>query len=258
MSSFSTLKASSIKTSDVMTRPSSPINPRTTPLASQSSMGNQAINRFLSLGPSGQPGSSGDEGLIVITDEIASAECVDFFLRDPEVSDERTGTLVHKALQNWMDEKGRFGERFRLALPTGSKAPLMDNSYTVGGPRQGPGYFDLAYKSNQLRVVEGAELKPANAKGYADALVELQWYLDKGNADEELKREHGITEFRPMEPWKFPLPHTLYVESRRFRLIWCAPGIILYKEIGRKKDRDAEEKKVTEANPAKGKSQQRA
>jgi len=196
--------------------------------------------------------------LIVITDEVTVAECVDIFLKDPELSDERTGTLVHKALQNWMDEKGRFGERFTLALSTGSKAPLMDKSYAVGGPRQGPGYFDLAYKSNQLRVVEGAELKPANAKGYTDALVELQWYLEKGNADEELKRRYGITEFRPMEPWKFPLPRPLYVEGRRFRLIWCAPGIILYKELGRKKNRDAKNKRGTDVSPAKEKSQQRA
>jgi hypothetical protein len=258
MSLFTTSKIPPKRTSELMTYSSSLSSPRTEILASQNPMENQAFSRFVRLGSSEQSNDWESEKLIVITDELTSAECVDFFMRDPEVSDQRTGTLVHKALQDWMDK--RFGKRFKLPLPTGSKAPLEEKSHVVGGVRQGPGYFDLAYTSEQLRIVEGAELKPANVNGYTDGLEELKWYLDKGNADEDLKRRHGIIEFRPMEPWKFPLPRPLYVESRRFRLIWCSPGVILYKEIAkRKSERDEEATKRTQpAKLAKGSGHQKA
>src|SRR5262245_33223287 len=216
----------------------------------QRSVGNQAVNRYLGLGSLAQSQGEKEESLVVITDEGSTQECTDFYIRDPEISDTRTGTLVHKALQNWMDANG-FGERFKPALPTGSKAPLKDKRQIIGGRRQGPGYFDLAYKSERLRTVEGAEVKPANPNGFTEGIEDLKWYLDKGNSDEDFKRQNGIIEFRPMEPWKFHLPHPLYVESRMFRLIWCMPGLILYKEVTERKKKRDQKTKTNEASKIK-------
>jgi hypothetical protein len=176
---------------------------------------------------------------------VQAAACADIIGRSPEISDAKTGMLVHDAIWHWF--RDNYGPPLQLSIAAGSSAVLRDDKkYVASGE---PGSPDLAYRSKLAGTIELGEIKPANAEGYALGAVQLQHYIDKGNADEGLKRQYGVTRFTEMQPSKFPLPRTLWVMGRRYALLWCTPGLLLYKQVEKQeRDKDKREDSARQAS----------
>jgi|CXWL01.1.fsa_nt_gi hypothetical protein len=187
--------------------------------------------------------SGSNQEYLGILESSENKQCYDSLTMEPGKSDCVTGTLVHEEILRWFEQNYGESETKKILFPTGSKAPLRDEPYTIGGKCQGAGYPDIAYLSEKYGVMEIAEIKSANPEEFATGLIDLHHYIEKGNSDETLKKLLGVNSFIPMVPWKFPLPDFLYVidvfrRQRKFRVMWCAPGIILYKELKNHEDED--------------------
>ena len=182
------------------------------------------------------------------TNAGAQPGCWAFITVNPEKSTLRKGTAVHGAIRDQISDllAARYGRRVPVHMPDASAAPFKDkNRITGGGKREGEGDVDLAFCNAPAKTMMLAELKPANLRGLTDGEPQLQNYIDKGNANEDLKKRLQVTEFVRMDPDPRTLPRPAWWMGRAFELQWCVAGIVLYKEI--KNDEDEEKQKEQRA-----------
>ena len=169
------------------------------------------------------------------------------------VSDKGTGNAVEAAI------KSRFPHKLeRIEFPDASSAPYRtEGRGTVIEPQEiggmlGGGRPDIAVKSKAGMAMLLAELKPGNVVGVGLGIDQLANYIEKGNSRDnaDLRARLGVKVFTPMLPTFWEPPKSLRVDTRRFRVYWMGPGLLLYKEIGGKKKKKKNEK-------SKGKAQQK-
>src|SRR5688572_29815083 len=158
----------------------------------------------------------------------------------------RKGTTVHRVIREQLSAyfAPRYGPRVSVQIPGGSFEPYRDKSGLKigGGPRQGQGDFDLAFRSMAGSVMLVAEVKPDNLEGRLGG-QQLEHYINHANRDEDLKKKHGVRVFSPMLPDRFDLLPTIYAEGRAYAIRWDGPGLLLYREIPRDKDKEKEKRK---------------
>ncbi len=102
-----------------------------------------------------------------------------------------------------------------------------------------------------------AEVKPANWE-VVDGETQLANYIEKANANEDVKRRFEVSVFSPMRPADALLPAEVVYASRRFQVRWCGPGIIVYKEIDKANDKREKEKQADKDQQKKQASQAQA
>jgi hypothetical protein len=185
-----------------------------------------------------------------------SAGCVSAMAR-PVPSDPATGIAVEQAIKAILT--GRYGPGESLTLSDASAGPMRTGRNTATIPPQkfdinvgsllGIGRPDLAYRSRTGRAMLLAEIKPANWDQLLAGEAQLLNYINKANQDPELRRVYGV--FSPMGPGgRIRIPSRVNVGPRKFRVMWCGPGIIVYQEI---KPRKKKEKKKKEKKKSKEK-----
>jgi hypothetical protein len=178
----------------------------------------------------------------VVPSEGISAECA-AFLKDPAQSDLATGTQVHRVIREqlakWFRDAG-YGERIPIFMPDASFAEYTKRNTVTGGQ----GTVDLAYRMRSGDVIGIIEIKPANFRQLIEGEMQVDNYVDKANANDELKRRLQVKEFRRLAPTGIepPLP-TVWWQSREFQIRWCRPGLIFYKEIRKKKNKEEDKEK---------------
>lgn len=167
---------------------------------------------------------------------MPNASCM-ALLNTPGSSSAGLGTAVHAALA--ADFASRVGPTVPVAIPGGSAAPLRTEGrpwddtiidpQVIGG-LAGTGFTDIAHKRG--KNMEIAEIKPATWPWYVFAEEQLARYIDNGNADDNatLRATLGINKFVAMPPSRYR-PKTLTVGGKRIKVVFCSPGIILYKPI---------------------------
>jgi hypothetical protein len=170
-------------------------------------------------------------------------------LRDPIPSDIATGQLVHAAIR--ADFRRKVGPPASFSFPDASAGPFRTEGrrgtidpQTIGGLREGTGNPDLAFRSRTGAAMLVAEIKAANWLELAAGETQLANYLDKGNSPDNaaLRARLGVRVFAPMLPSRYRPPRALVVGGRRFRVAWCGPGIIVYKEIKKTKKKKKKKK----------------
>ena len=183
----------------------------------------------------------------VVPSEGLGAECAAFLFTDEEKSNRGKGTQVHRVIREqlarWFRDAG-YGERIPIHMPDASFAPFSErNSLPIGDKRTGEGDVDLAYRTRSGDVIGLIEIKPANFPGLREGEIQVDNYVDKANANDDLKRRLQAKEFRRLQPTGIepPLP-TVVWQSRTFEIRWCRPGLLFYKEIRKKKKEEEEEK----------------
>jgi hypothetical protein len=184
----------------------------------------------------------------VVPSEGLGAECVAFLFTDEEKSNRGKGTQVHRVIREqlarWFRDAG-YGERIPIHMPDASFAPFSErNSLPIGDKRIGEGDVDLAYRTRSGDVIGLIEIKPANFPGLREGEIQVDNYVDKANANDDLKRRLQAKEFRRLQPTGIepPLP-TVVWQSRTFEIRWCRPGLLFYKEIRKKKKEEEEKEK---------------
>ena len=179
----------------------------------------------------------------VVPSEGLGAECAAFIFVDEEKSNLGKGTQVHRVIREqvgrWFRNAG-YGKRIPVGLPDASFAQYTERTRVPAG---GPGTVDLAYRMRSGDVIGFIEIKPANFRGLREGEIQIDNYVDKANANDDLKRRLQATEFRRLAPTgtEPPLPVVVW-QSRDFEIRWCAPGLIFYKEIHKEKKEDDKEK----------------
>jgi outer membrane biosynthesis protein TonB len=180
--------------------------------------------------------------------------CVRLFSRR-SLSDSLTGITVHKRIAE--DFTRRVGPIDRFQFPDASFAPWRTEGrsgnippQTGGGPREGVGNPDLAYRSRTGAAMLIAEIKPANWAKFAEGELQLLNYIDKGNSNDnaELRQRLGVRIFAPMLSTVYRPPARLPVGTKTFRVMWCGPGIIVYQDAAAKKD-DKKKKRKKKKDP---------
>jgi hypothetical protein len=178
-------------------------------------------------------------------------------LSEPGSSNIALGEAVQIAIVR--DFAGRVGNPATFVLPDGSAAPWRTEWKGKEIPPQifsffsGEGKPDLAYKSRSGNVMLLAEIKPANTFGLAFAEEQLANYLIKGNANEELKAELGVKVFSPMFSQTYTPPPYINVLRKKVRVMWCGPGVIVYKAVEEKEEKKKKKKKKEEEEEEKKK-----
>lgn len=183
--------------------------------------------------------------------------CLDFITTNPERSDTRTGTGVHRIIREqvgaYIGRQG-YGPPIPIRLPDASFAHYRDqNTLSIGNKGSGQGDVDLAFRSRSGNVMLLAEVKPANLEALVGE-TQLANYIEKANANDDVKRRFGVSVFSPMRPIDALLLAEVTYIGRRFQIRWCGPGIILYKEI--EKDKDKKEKEKDKNENKKGQQKQ--
>jgi len=187
--------------------------------------------------------------------------CRDFITIDPEKSDTRTGIAVHRVIREqvgkYIGTQG-YGPPVPIRLPDASFAHYRDqNTLSIGNKGSGQGDVDLAFRSRSGNVMLLCEIKPANWEALIGE-TQLANYIDKANANEEIKRKLALQVFSPMRPDDAMLPAEVNAVSRRFVIKWCGPGIILYKEVNKKDDREKQKQDTDKKSSNDLKQQQQA
>jgi hypothetical protein len=178
--------------------------------------------------------------------------CWVFVTVDPEKSDRRKGTAVHRAIREQLGRRlaPRYGEPVSVRLLDAGFAPYSDRlGLKGGGKRTGEGYVDLAFRLAGWKDMVLAEIKPANLDGLLNGKTQIDNYIEKANQSEEAKRRYGVKTFTPMHP-DVSVLEPIYSLGREFVLSWCYPGLIVYKEIKQKRDKDKDEKQQSEGQRA--------
>lgn len=166
-------------------------------------------------------------------------------------SDEKTGTDVHNKIKAHFIRSKRLPKDYEIPhIPAASSEPYKDRSQIFDPVFGGYGVPDLAARSRDGRAMLVAEIKPGTINGALLGEDQLKNYIDKGNDDEALKAELGVGAFAPMLSGFYRPPRVVAVTDRRsgrsgrmrrFRAIWCGPGLIVYMDIKprrRKKKKD--------------------
>jgi outer membrane biosynthesis protein TonB len=159
------------------------------------------------------------------------------------------GEAVEIAIRS--DFRRRVGTPAKFTLPDASAAPSRTEN-----PRKpneippevfsffsGMGKPDLAFRRPGSPVMLMAEIKPANYFGLAFAEGQLAKYIDKGNENEQLKAELGVKVFVPMTPLTYTPPRTMQVAGKKVTVMWCGPGVIVYKAVEEEEDEKKKKKK---------------
>ncbi len=175
------------------------------------------------------------------------AECV-AAMNDPVPSDAATGIAVEKKIVDHLE--ARHGPNQRHSLPGASSEPLRTEGRRRvippqvfddrSGSLRGVGRPDVAYRSETGRVILLAEIKPANWTQLALGESQLLNYIDKGNAPDnaDVRKQLGIDVFSPMLPGgRIQPPVSVSLGPRRFAVMWCGPGMIVYRESRRRRRR---------------------
>lgn len=177
-------------------------------------------------------------------------ECLKL-LRAPGSSNPALGIAVQAEIVQHFTRK--VGRPANFSFPDASAKPLRTedrgNSIApqiVGALTAGLGHPDLAYKRRGGRVMLLAEIKPANYFGLAFAEEQMLNYLNKGNSNAELKASLGVSVFAPMSSPTYTPPRYLTVIGKKIRVMWCGPGVIVYKEVTEKQGKKKDEKKKEE------------
>lgn len=171
--------------------------------------------------------------------------CREFITVNEERSNPLKGIGVHRVIREqlllYLRAQG-YGPPLKIKLPDASFAHYRDqDTLLIGNKSSGSGYVDIAVRSRSGDVMLVAEIKPAN---WAALIGEEQLdnYINKANANEDIKRQWNVLVFSPMRSLEATLPPEIIYQSRRFEIRWCGPGIIVYKEI-EKKEEDKKNKK---------------
>ena len=178
--------------------------------------------------------------------------CIDFVTVNPEKSDAAKGTAVHRAVREQVAAvvQSQYGPRVSVRLSDASFAPYKDKtSLLIGGKRTGEGDVDLAFRSPFSKTLLLAEIKPANWSALIDGEQQLNNYINKANQSDQAKKAYGVTSFSPMLPDRFSLPPVVS-QGRWFEIRWCLPGVIVYKEVRKKRDQDDETAQQSESQRA--------
>jgi hypothetical protein len=177
-------------------------------------------------------------------------------MRRPVRSDFATGRLAEAAIITQFE--ARYGPNQRHILPDASAGPMRTGGPSsvippqvfdiTAGSLRGSGRPDLAVRSRTGRAMLLAEIKSANYSEFVAGEAQLLNYIDKGNSpdNEELRRRLGVMVFAPMLPRRFRLPRTVQVARRRFRVMWCGPGMILYQETRASRRRQQRRRRAEE------------
>jgi len=185
--------------------------------------------------------------------------CSEYLTINPELSDTSTGTGIHRIIREqvgpYITRQG-YGLPLKIRLPDGSFEHYRDGKFlNIGNKGSGNGDVDLAFRSRSGSVMLLAEIKPANWEALVGE-TQLANYIDKANNNEDILRKWEVLVFSPMRADSVKLPRIVIYQSRRFQVKWCGPGIIVYKEIGKKKkkkrdpkeNQDVKEQSKEEAN----------
>jgi hypothetical protein len=167
--------------------------------------------------------------------------CYEYITVNPEKSDTRTGTGIHRVVREQVGahvSAQGYGPPLKIRLPDASFSHYRDKNSVTSSY----GDVDLAFRSRAGSVMLVAEVKPANWEAPIGE-TQLANYIDKANANEEIKKQWGVLVFSPMRPLDATLPPEVIYQSRRFEIRWCGPGMILYKEIDKKKEEEEDKKK---------------
>jgi hypothetical protein len=176
----------------------------------------------------------------------------------PEKSTRDKGTAVHRTIREQLGRRLReqYGDPVKVRLSDASSKPYKIGGCgseklgeVIGGPRTGAGDIDLAFRLAGWKDMYIAEIKPAKWDCLAAGIEQLGNYVQKANASDEAKKTYNVTSFTPMPPVHEATRLPIYAEGKMFEIQWCLPGIILYKEI--KKKRDDQEDEADEDQPAK-------
>ena len=184
-------------------------------------------------------------------------------MRRPTPSDMATGNLVEREIVGHYE--ARYGKNQKRTLPDASFGPYRlgtrrfqpKEEFSVDGEsRLGTGRPDLALRSRGGEVMLLAEIKPGNLSQFLNGKSQLLNYIDKGNSEDNLpvRQALGIRVFSPMFQVgsRYATPSFVSFAGRRFRVMWCGPGVIVYKEI-KKKQKKKKDKKAPkkDSKPAK-------
>jgi hypothetical protein len=188
----------------------------------------------------------------------AGASCLKL-LHEPGSSNPALGLAVQAEIL--LHFRRRVGKPATVTIPDASAKPLRTEGrrYQID-PQEfslfaGPGHPDLAYKRRGSPVMLLAEIKPANVYGLSFAELQLVNYLDKGNANPDLKARLGVRVFAPMTELTYRPPAFLNVGQKRIRVMWCGPGVIVYKAVEHKKEEKKKKGKEKEEKKKKGKKE---
>lgn len=173
--------------------------------------------------------------------------CYEFITINEERSNPRKGTGVHRVIREQMVTYLRaqgYESSLKITLPDASFNHYRNkNNLLLGrGEKSGNGYVDIAVRSRSGAVMLLAEIKPANWS-MLEGEAQLDNYINKANANENIKREWNVRFFSPLRPLDAILPPEIIYQSRRFEIRWCRPGIIVYKEIEKKEEDKKNRKK---------------
>src|SRR5688572_23291479 len=106
----------------------------------------------------------------------------------------RKGTTVHRVIREQLSAyfAPRYGPRVSVQIPGGSFEPYRDKSGLKigGGPRQGQGDFDLAFRSMAGSVMLVAEVKPDNLEGRLGG-QQLEHYINQDRKSTRLNSCHS-------------------------------------------------------------------
>jgi hypothetical protein len=181
-----------------------------------------------------------------MTKHAGDEACLAFAAIDPEKSNASKGTAVHGAIREQLGERlaAIYGPPQPVRLLDASAAPYTPRSgLKGGGKRQGEGFIDLAFYIPIWKDMLVAEIKPANLNGVLNGRQQIDNYLQKANDSIEAKRTYNVNKFLPLPVPKDPSVHrSIFSLGREFQLLWCDAGLILYKEITKKKDKKKDEK----------------
>jgi hypothetical protein len=178
--------------------------------------------------------------------------CREFITVNPESSNTRTGSGVHRVIREQLRDhlfKQGFGPPLKIRLPDASFGHYRGgNGLVIGNKGSGNGDVDLAVRSRNGAEMLLAEIKPANWEALTGE-TQLANYVDKANANEDIKRRWNVLVFSRMRPLDVTLPTEVIHLSGRFEIRWCGPGLVLYKRIRTKEEEEQEEKerKIKEA-----------
>ncbi|MCA2218015.1 eCIS core domain-containing protein [Jidongwangia harbinensis] len=189
---------------------------------------------------------------------LPNAQCV-ALLREQGRSDSASGIAVHHEITALF--RRRFGPTPGFRIESGAATPedtdkrdTVIDPQLIGGVLSGFGHPDVAVRNKSRRQMMLAEVKSARWGRYAFAIGQLDRYIENGNDEhnDDLRARLGIDKFVAMPTSTMRLPRVLLVRGRRFRVVWCQPGIILYKEIKpKKKKKQAKKRKTTKKQTTK-------
>ncbi|WP_173923937.1 hypothetical protein [Agromyces sp. Marseille-P2726] len=171
---------------------------------------------------------------------VPPRNCWDFITFDPELSDTVTGVGVHRVIREQVGEyiaRQGYGPNVKVRIPGASFDHYRDkNTLSIGHKGGGHGDVDLAFCSIDKKTMLVAEVKPANTEA-ATGDLQIGFYIEKANEDASLKTKLGVKEFARMGARHARLPTEVVYLSRRFQVKWweCVDGVILYKEIDKKR-----------------------